>query len=412
MPEPTTPEPALPEPTTPDPALPEPTTPEPALPDSTTPEPNGHAADAPLLTSVVDGVGHVVLNRPRALNCLTQSMVDALLATIAAWEQDPRVRLVHVTGAGDRALCAGGDVVAARAAIVDGRPDDASAFWAQEYAAIAALAAFARPVIALQHGYVMGGGVGLSAHARHRWATQDARFAMPETAIGFFPDVAMTPMLARAPGELGAWLAMTGETIGAVDAQYVGLTDVVLPTESVTDALTATTRLAADGDVSDADIQALAAAYGMGAANGVGPAEGVGTANGAGTAYGNSGGVSRLQDDREWIDACFPGDDPALIVARLEEHPDARARACGALLRTRSPLAVAVSLARLRRAETEQNLASAFATDRRIADAMMHGGDFVEGVRARLIDKDQPRWRHTRIEDVSAADVATYLDAR
>lgn len=390
----------MPEPTTPEPALPEPTTPEPALPESTTPEPNGHAADAPLLTSVVDGVGHVVLNRPRALNCLTQSMVDALLATIAAWEQDPRVRLVHVTGAGDRALCAGGDVVAARAAIVDGRPDDASAFWAQEYAAIAALAAFARPVIALQHGYVMGGGVGLSAHARHRWATQDARFAMPETAIGFFPDVAMTPMLARAPGELGAWLAMTGATIGAIDAQYVGLTDVVLPTESVADALNATARLAADGEVSDANITAVAAAYGMGAAHG------------AGTAYGNTGGVSRLQDDREWIDPCFRGADPAVIVSRLEEHPDPRARECAALLRTRSPLAVAVSLARLRRAETEQDLASAFATDRRIADAMMHGGDFVDGVRARLIDKGQPRWRHTRIEDVSAADVATYLDPR
>lgn len=365
------------------------------------------------------GVGQVLLDRPKALNSLTRDVVEDLIAHLTVWRALPSVRVVTLAGAGERAFCAGGDVVAARAAILAGDFEAAARFWEREYDLIELVATYPKPVVALQHGYVMGGGLGLSAHAAHRWATPDTRFAMPETGIGFFPDAGISHRLARAPGETGTYLALTGVTIDATSGRYADLTDHLL----------APAALAA----------ALAALEG-----GCDPAEALVVAR---TQIGRPGpvpddaslrpddeGSSRLEADRTWIDPCFaptaaaaapaapaaapaadeeaavgPGEEAVGILHRLETHPDPRARECATLLRGRSPLSVAVALARVRAARAEPDVVAALATDSRIARAMMRDGDFVEGVRARLVDKDEARWRHTNQKAVTPAEVTAFL---
>lgn len=342
-----------------------------------------HYVDGPLASGQVrfalsrGGVGQALLDRPRALNSLTLALVEDLQAQLAVWRSTFSVRLVTLAGVGDRAFCAGGDVVTARAAIVAGDPEAAARFWSREYDLLELIATYPKPVVAVQHGYVMGGGLGLSAHARHRWATPDARFAMPETGIGFFPDAGISHLLARAPGETGAYLALTGATIDAPSARYAALTDLLLPAGALPTALTALAEGTDPGEVE--------ATYGQ-------PP------------------TSELEADRTWIDPCFAGDDAAMIVGRLTTHSESRARACAALLRTRSPLSVAIALARVRAAAGEPDVRAALDHDRRIARALMHDGDFVEGVRARLVDKDEARWRHTNQKDVTPEEVTSFLE--
>lgn len=309
-----------------------------------------------VLFAVAGGVGQILLNRPRAINSLTHPMVRDLAATVDHWRGDPRVTRVVVRGAGERGLCAGGDIKAARDSILAGRADDAARFWADEYALFELIGGYPKTVEVAMTGVVMGGGLGLSMHARVRRVLPDARIAMPETGIGFFPDAGACRLLARAPGEVGTYLALTGAGIGAADALALGL---------------------ADPD---------------GRADGAGPA-------------------APILAERAWVDDCFTGEDPTSIAQRLERHTDSRARACAALLRSRSPLSVAVALERIRRAADERDLAETLAVDTRVAARMMTGAsDFVEGVRAVVVDKDTPRWRHARLEDVPRGEALGYFD--
>lgn len=306
-----------------------------------------------VLYAAAGGTAYVRLNRPKALNSLTRVMVEDLLIQLDEWVTDDRVTAIVLDGAGDRALCAGGDVKAVRAAIVNGDPDAAVDFWAREYDLALRLGTYPKPVTAHLRGVVMGGGLGLSAHVTHRPIGPDARVAMPETAIGFFPDVGITRIFARTPGELGTYAAVTGATFGAADAVLLGLAD---PSSDL--------------------------------------------------------GPAPILMQQNWIDECFAGDDPAAIIGRLESHPASEARECAAEVRRRSPLAVSAALARVRRAATEADLAETLAVDTRLARGMMLAGDFAEGVRAKLVDKDdRPRWRHARIEDVTPADVDALFSA-
>lgn len=177
------------------------------------------------IASGVRGVsGRITLDRPEKLNALTPGMVEEFAALLAAWENDDAVRLVVVDGAGERGLCAGGDlrlVMESRAA-GDGR---ACRFWASEYRLNAAIAAYRKPIVAFMTGIVMGGGVGVSAHGRHRIVTETTRLAMPEVRIGIIPDVGGTWLLAHAPGELGTYVALTGAALSGSDAIALGLAD-------------------------------------------------------------------------------------------------------------------------------------------------------------------------------------------
>ncbi|MFZ1487285.1 enoyl-CoA hydratase/isomerase family protein [Nostocoides sp.] len=301
--------------------------------------------------AVASGTAYIRLNRPRALNALTREMVEDMCAQLDLWEGDRAVDAVVLDGAGERGLCAGGDVLAVRDLIHAGDHEAALEFWVREYALDLRLATYPKPVTTIMTGYVMGGGLGISAHARHRRIAAGSILAMPETAIGFFPDVGMTYLLARAPGELGTYAALTGATFTAADALVMGLADRYHETPP------------------DAGRAPLAAARG-------------------------------------WIDACFAGTDAGVIVQRLAGHPDPGARSCAAVLRERSPLAVCVSLERIRRAARESDLGESLDVDARVARGMLAAGDFVEGVRAKLVDRDNaPRWRHARIEQVPRDEV-------
>lgn len=293
-----------------------------------------------------DGVGHLVLNRPRAINALTPAMFVTIREALAMWADDDTVERVAVSGAGERGLCAGADVRALRQFVLDG--GDPTEPLAHEYAMNTAIVTFPKPYVAHMRGITMGGGLGVSAHGSRRLVYPDAQLAMPETIIGFIPDVGVMWLLARAPGELGTHLALTGRTINATDGVLVGWADEVV------------------GDAPP----------------------------------------SQLADDRTWIDACYTGDDPLAIVNRLDQHPHPRARAAAADIRRRSPLAVAVALEAVRRATSLPDVPAVLAQDLTVARHLVPRPDFAEGVRAQLVDKDRnPQWRPSRLEDVQRADV-------
>ena len=303
-------------------------------------------AEPEVIVEVTDGVGRLTLNRPRAINALSLGMIRTLQEALDAWRDDDAVRAVELTGAGERGFCSGADVRAIRLLVLDGA--DHLAFFREEYVLDAVIAAYPKPVTAWMDGITMGGGLGLSAHASRRVVTPRSRLAMPETIIGFTPDVGVLHPLTRAPGELGTHLALTGTTIGPADALLVGLAD------------------ECDGQ----------------------PDPGV------------------LGEARDWIDACYDSDDAEEIVGRLETHPHPDARLAAIDLRARSPLSVAVTLEALRRAASMTSVDEVLAQDLVLARHLAAGPDFVEGVRAQVVDKDRtPRWQHDRIEDVSRAEV-------
>lgn len=312
-------------------------------------------------------VGRIILNRPRAINALTLTMVRAISALLTEWAEDDSVQTVTIEGAGERGLCAGGDVIAARREFVDG--SDHLAFFEAEYAMNNQFATYDKPVVAFMDGIVMGGGVGVSTFAGHRLVTERSKVAMPETIIGFFPDVGARYELSRAR-ELGTHMSLTGATVSGADAIAVGLADV---------------------QIDSADWPAIVEQLADGS-----PAPHAGEPVPA----------SDLVAARDWIDPCYAGHDPAEIVHRLEAHEAEGAQRAASLIRQRSPLSVAVTLEGLRRAATMSTVREVLDEDLTMADHLVTRGDFAEGVRAQLVDKDRtPHWTHARLEDVTRAEV-------
>lgn len=327
-------------------------------------------------------VARIVLNRPRALNAINLPMVRDIHAQLDAWADDDAIGAVVLQGAGERGLCSGGDVRAVREHVLE--HGTAGDFFSTEYAMNGAIATYPKPYVALMDAIVMGGGIGLAGHGSVRLVTEDTRVAMPETIIGFTPDCGAQWLLGRTPGHIGAYMAMTGETITGADVVVAGFAD----------ALTSPERLAElsrlDGE-RDPWLYALAEGEEM---TGQEIAVPSGSSLGAGTSR------------RTWIDQCFVGDDPAGIVDRLLTHDDEQARAAGATLRLRSPFGVAVSLAALRRAQAMGEVAQVLEQDVLVANRMATMPDFVEGVRAQLVDKDRnPSWSDASIEDVDPREV-------
>ena len=321
-------------------------------------------------------LGHLILNRPRAINALNQRMVDILAATLATWADEDAVRTVVLSGAGDRGLCAGGDIVAIYRSVVGGR-DDAQRFWASEYALDAAIARYPKPYVALMDGLVLGGGIGLSAHGSIRIVTERTRVGMPEVSIGFFPDVAGTSLLARAPGELGTHLALTGGTASGADAIALGLADHFVASER----LPALVEALETGDADEVVRE-----------------------------FAEPAPASELLAQRAWIDAAYAGDDAATIVERLAASPDPAAREAAATILTKSPTSVAVTLAALRSSHELPDLEAAFDRDYRIASRFTRGTEVIEGIRAQVIDKDRdPHWSPATLAEVTPDAVAQYF---
>lgn len=323
-------------------------------------------------TEVRGALGVIVLDRQAALNALTHDMVLQVADALRQWADDASVERVAITGAGERALCAGGDVVSLVDDIRASGGEGAGRFWRDEYALNAAIARYPKPVVAIQHGIVLGGGVGLSGHASHRVVTDSTRIGFPEVTIGFVPDVGATWLLTRQPGELGTRAALTGDHFGAADAILLGLADTYVPESRLTELLAAleTTE----------------------------PDEAIGR-------FAADAPEGRLEGERAMLDEALAGDDVTALLERLDASgPEGRAIA--ATIRKRSPFAVAVTLAALRRARELPSLEAALVDEYRVSRATTLQPDFAEGVRAQLIDKDRaPKWRPSSLAEVTPAMV-------
>ncbi|MGN9787888.1 enoyl-CoA hydratase/isomerase family protein [Nonomuraea sp. ZG12] len=312
------------------------------------------------------GLGHLLLNRPAALNALTHDMVRRLDATLHAWASDAAVEAVLISGAGERGLCAGGDIRSIYHDIRRGG-DATAAFWRDEYRLNAHIARYAKPYVALMDGLVMGGGVGVSAHGSVRVVTERTKLAMPETRIGLVPDVGGTYLLSRAPGEIGMHLALTGTAIGAGDAIACGLADHFIPSAE----MTAFTRAVAEGGVTAA-VEAHAQA----------PPSGV------------------LAEQRSWIDVCYAAEDVATIVKLLLDTGELAAKEAAARIGGNSPTALQVTHAAIRRAGLLGSLEEVLLQEYRTSCRALGHPDLEEGIRAQVIDKDRtPRWAATAPSD-------------
>ena len=202
--------------------------------------------DAPVLVRVHDGIGHLTLNRPKAINALSHEMVGLMQAALDGWAGDDAVRVVVIDGAGERGLCAGGDVRALHDAAKAGDESLPATFWTEEYRLNSALSRYPKPVVGIMDGICMGGGVGITAHGSHRVVTERSKVGMPEVGIGFIPDVGGTYLLSRAPGELGTHLALTGAPVGGADAVLCGMADHYVPSANLPELVDALSSGAVD----------------------------------------------------------------------------------------------------------------------------------------------------------------------
>ncbi|ATZ23272.1 enoyl-CoA hydratase/isomerase family protein [Streptomyces lavendulae] len=328
--------------------------------------------------------GVVTLNRPKALNALTHPMVLRIAEALTAWEQDPAVDHVMIRGAGERGLCAGGDIRAIHADAKAGTTGSLD-FWRDEYRLNARIARYPKPYVAFMDGIVMGGGVGLSAHGSVRIVTERSRVAMPETGIGFVPDVGGTYLLSRAPGELGTHLALTGAAVGAADALLCGLADRYVPSDFLEELVRDLTE-GTDGAPADkvVDRYALPAPC--------------------------SGGSGGLAADREWIDRCYAADTVEEIHSRLLGTGLPAAREASETLHAKSPTALKATLAALRRARALDSLERVLEQEYRVSSAALSVPDLVEGIRAQVIDKDRrPRWSPAALFQVRPAAVERFF---
>ena len=327
--------------------------------------------------------GIIRLNRPKAINAMTLEMSMGIDAALDRFEADPAVAVVVLEGAGERGLCAGGDIRGLyESSKVNG--DLGKVFWRQEYIMNARIAAFGKPYIAYMDGLVGGVGVGLSAHGRHRIVTEKTRLAMPEVGLGFFPDVGGTWLLSRAPGELGAYFGLTGQTMNGPDAIHARFADAVVPTERWP-ALREVLTKVRPGAVS-LEIDQLIAGF----------------------ATGETAGPVAAQQAK--IDAWFAHDRMHDIFVALEADGSELALATLKTLKEKSPRGMVVTLKLLRLARKATSLQECLVREYRAALEVFRSDDFREGVRAAIIDKDRnPSWSPPNVDQVTPEMLERYL---
>ncbi|MFI6312732.1 enoyl-CoA hydratase/isomerase family protein [Nocardia fusca] len=332
------------------------------------------------------GLGLITLNRPKAINALNHAMTLTITEQLHAWATDDSVRTVAITGAGERGLCAGGDIVAIHhdakeqqaAGHVGAAADSATGkFWRDEYILNALIGRYPKPYVAAMDGIVMGGGVGLSAHGSHRIVTERSKVGMPEVGIGFIPDVGGTYLLSRAPGELGTHIALTTARLGAGDAVATGFADYYVPADQIPALLTTLETEAADIAVAKFAAEAP---------------------------------ESALVAQRDWIDACYSADTVAEILARLQAHESPEANKAATDILGKSPVALQVTLRSLRSAKGAGSLEAVLNEEYRVSIASLASHDLVEGIRAQVVDKDRdPQWSPATLSDVTTAQVDGYF---
>ena len=338
-------------------------------------------------------IGLITMNRPQALNALTLGMVRAMNTQLEAWATDDSVQAVVIRGTGGRAFCAGGDVKAVAMATRAADPAAATMardFFFEEYTLNHRIFTYPKPYIALIDGIVMGGGVGVSAHGTFRIVAESTALAMPETIIGFFPDVGGGYFLPRCPGQTGTYLALTGHRVGAVDAIYCGFATHYVPTAQHQELLQALSETNfADAVDAKVAVEEVIARFAQEAA-----------------------GECTLAPVRDAIDRCFGADRMEDIIAALaHEDSDFAAKTLQSLYAV-SPTSLKVTLRQLREGG-KLHFAKVMTMEYRLSQALVKYPDFYEGIRAALIDKDkQPKWHPSRVEDVTDEQVDAFFAPR
>ena len=354
--------------------------------------------------TVADGVGHVTLDRPQALNALSYEMIRELTSVLEVWRDDPEVGLVMLDGAGERGFSAGGDIRELYGYAVDGNAAEAREFFRSEYRLDAMIARYPKPVVAIMDGITMGGGIGLAGHAAIRVVTERSRVAMPETRIGFTPDVGGSWLLAKVPGELGVHLALNSRTMDAADAIHAGFADSYVPSGQIPHLVQALAERADPG--TPAEIVML---------------------------FDETPGPSALALARDWVDACYSAPTVAEIIARLRAFADgtphdasssfprhpldpaafADAAEAADELETLSPTALTMTLESVRRARTLRTLEEALEQEFRLVAWFIEQHDLREGIRAQVIDKDRsPKWNPATLDDVDPELASRVIDTQ
>jgi len=329
--------------------------------------------DAEILFAVEDGIATVTLSRPTALNALTLGMVREFHPKLIAWAADDAVTTVVVRGAGDKAFCAGGDI----RALYDNRGTAFTVdFFREEYRLNRAIHHYPKPYVALMDGITMGGGVGVSVHARHRVVSEATMLAMPETGIGLFPDVGGSYFLPRMPGATGMYIALTGDRLRPADCVYAGIADAYIP-RAEHDALIAALRT----EPADTVLARMT----------------------------TDAGPASLEENREAIDRCFSGNSVAEIETALADEDSPWASKVRAVMRGKSPLSQSVTFRQIREGAA-LDFDDCMRMEYRLSQHFMAGREFFEGVRALVVDKDQkPVWQHATLDEVSDAEVDEYF---
>lgn len=336
-----------------------------------------------VLTEVRGALGVIILNRPRAVNALNHEMLELVDDALTRFEADDTVKAVLVRGAGERGLCAGGDIVSIYKNAKAGNFAAIRAYFDLEYGLNLRISQYSKPYISLMDGLTLGGGIGISTHGSHRIVTEKTRAGMPETVIGFSPDIGALHILARAPHHLGTLMALTGLHVSAADAIAVGLADTFVPTEALEKLQDALTHISSAVDV-DTVIAGFSA----------------------------SAGKSRLVENANWVQRVFDAGTVEEIYAAVkkeaaQEQAGEEAVASGlvddvlAALEKNSPTGIKTSLEAIKRAGP-QTLAETLEQDYRTANNATMKHDLIEGIRAQVVDKDRtPRWNPARFEEVS-----------
>jgi enoyl-CoA hydratase len=340
-------------------------------------------AEPDLIARREGSVGVIRLNRPKAINAVTLEMFRDVNKALDSFEADPDVAVILLEGAGDRGLCAGGDIRALwESSKVKG--DLGKILWREEYILNARIKKFPKPYVAFMDGIVMGGGVGLSAHSGHRVVTEKTKLAMPEVGLGFFPDVGGTWLLSHSPGEIGTYFGLTGQTMNGPDAIYARFADAVVPSAKLPALREALTKVRAGA--TSADVKKLISGFATSE---------------------TAGPVAAKQAT---IDKWFAYDRMQDIVAALQTDGSELAQATLKTLNEKSPRGMVVTLKLLRLARGAKSLEECLVREYRAALEVFASDDFREGVRAAVIDKDrQPKWSPPRIEDVAPEMVAPYF---
>jgi len=336
-----------------------------------------------IIARKVGQIGRITLNRPKALNALSMYMVHGMTEALLAWKDDDSVKAVVVDGEGEKGFCAGGDILMLHNS---GKANDGQAwrFWHDEYQLNTLIKHYPKPYVALIDGITMGGGVGISVHGSHRVAGDRTMLAMPETGIGFFPDVGGTYFLPRLAGEIGMWMGLTGARLKAADCVATGVATHYTPSAD----LPALIAALESADLGDEDALELILEE-----------------------HSGDPGDSDLAVTRGLIDAAFAGDDVAEMLARITEAGDSWSQKQAKIIGMKSPTALKLTCAAIR-SGADKSFEDVMRQELRLSSHCLGGVDFYEGVRAVIIDKDNtPNWSPATLDGVEDAVIASYFNA-